>query len=308
MENNLTELPDKWCINVKERNIFDIVNKHFKTSYIFCGYGYVNNNSRWLLDYKVINYCEINLDQFKKWVLKLHPVVIPKEEIKFEVGKWYKNLSNSNTKYIKYIGILDYGYFNCSQSIGRNNEYYSFGGTFGVNNRNSLEEVNLSEIQQYLPDSHVDKISKKVNMEEMLAYAYKHYTLGVIFESFENNNSIRRIKYYPGENTITWYIHDNVIRSENGVGTDGVYCSNPSVYKDGKWAKIISSPINLKVENEVISFTFTNTKSNCLTINKEHTMPGFVPIWPRDGTYLNIEDQKEEEPIIVKKIKSIIII
>jgi hypothetical protein len=78
---------------------------------------------------------------------------------KFEVGKWYKCTYNNN--YYKYRD----GNFNSSEIINPTNTTEDCcrpGLNEGRNNRISYlfkEQLNdLSVIQQYLPDGHVDKI------------------------------------------------------------------------------------------------------------------------------------------------------
>lgn len=81
--------------------------------------------------------------------------------------------------------------------------------------------------------------------EELLAEAKRKYPVGTVFVSWDDDNRHRTVNLYPGEKEITWYWCQNpslCIRNDNGMKTEGVFCSNPHVYKDGKWAEIISKP------------------------------------------------------------------
>lgn len=80
-------------------------------------------------------------------------------EDEFVVGKWYRITKKENRiKYIKYLKTEFTGYFWCSEHIS--NMYGNYGGTFGINDAKDLAEASLEEIQQYLPEGHVNLIKK----------------------------------------------------------------------------------------------------------------------------------------------------
>jgi hypothetical protein len=73
----LTSLPEKWCIDLSDREVFNVVKKYFNTCWAFCNQGFatsdgVDRNHWWVSSDKSIHdyYTEITFDQFKKWVLK----------------------------------------------------------------------------------------------------------------------------------------------------------------------------------------------------------------------------------------------
>ena len=74
---------------------------------------------------------------------------------KFEVGKWYKY----NDWYIKYFEHSSDGIWKSSEEINAEGKYRNCFSNFGCNDNKQLL-TDLSEIQQYLPDGHEDKIIK----------------------------------------------------------------------------------------------------------------------------------------------------
>lgn len=71
----------------------------------------------------------------------------------FEIGKWYKD---NEDNYIKYSHFIENDHY-CSEWINTTtNKHYKNGGSTYVN----LPEINISEIQKYLPNEHLDKIVK----------------------------------------------------------------------------------------------------------------------------------------------------
>lgn len=83
---------------------------------------------------------------------------------KFEVGKWYKRDTGT---YIKFLKLED-NVFVASENIPCSDlKYYKVGGKFGdiTDSSNTYTLLtDLTEIQKYLPDGHVDKINKEINM------------------------------------------------------------------------------------------------------------------------------------------------
>ncbi len=80
--------------------------------------------------------------------------------MKFVENVWYKNSPQINT-YAKCfkdsVGIFDY------KEYIENGKYKNNFKGFWSGHPN-MESVNLSEIQQYLPDNHVDKMTIKTNI------------------------------------------------------------------------------------------------------------------------------------------------
>lgn len=97
---------------------------------------------------------------FEDWCIKFNLKPEFNKQPEFIVGKWYKIIKEpSNAKYIKYKTTANNGYYECSCFID-NTKLINFRGTFGICTSNSLIEVSLEEIQQYLPENHIDKIVK----------------------------------------------------------------------------------------------------------------------------------------------------
>ena len=99
-------------------------------------------------DYKILSFQEW-------WDLIGYKI---ENEVKFEVGKWYKNLGNSNklNNFGKFLSIRNGCEFWMSECIYQEHKvdvkeqwlHYS----------DKTVECSIEEIQQYLPDGHVDKI------------------------------------------------------------------------------------------------------------------------------------------------------
>ena len=101
----------------------------------------------------------------------------------------------------------------------------------------------------------IPKQENSVDIEELLAYAKEHYTIGVTFSSiFSDNGEERKIVPWSEthDNSVKWaYLKSQKrIYNQNGLGKEGkeVLCSNPSIWKDGKWAPIIKE-INIPEEH-----------------------------------------------------------
>jgi len=125
---------------------------------------------------------------------------------KFEVGKWYKGKISSNTDniYIKFKKIKEgdgYNYIYYSEKI--KNGIYSIREDYWASNvleKYALNNpVNLSEIQEFLPDGHVDKINTKKHtftnvrgftFEEDKIYFYYGYLVKFKKEDEKVNNYI----------------------------------------------------------------------------------------------------------------------
>jgi hypothetical protein len=88
-----------------------------------------------------------------------------KKEVKFEVGKWYKVTDNhlkvigNNIWIIKFLEKNENGIIRSSEHF--NNNQIIQGGNFGTLKDYNFTEVSLSEIQQYLPEGHIDKVVEK---------------------------------------------------------------------------------------------------------------------------------------------------
>jgi hypothetical protein len=119
---------------------------------------------------------EISFEQFKKWVFEQFKKWVLKEEIQpqFEVGKWYKmnyDYKGKNyTIYGKFKKQQDDEFYCEQDKYIRSNGEYSDVGFINLNHLNLKIELltDLSEIQQYLPDGHVDKIKKSLTRDDLI--------------------------------------------------------------------------------------------------------------------------------------------
>ena len=99
------------------------------------------------------------------------------KEVKFEVGKWYKNLSKNSQKntFGKFLNLRNNDKeFWMSECIYKG----KFTNTQGwLNYSSETVEINIEEIQQYLPEGHPDKIVDK---------SIKQYTTGSYVVALNN--------------------------------------------------------------------------------------------------------------------------
>ena len=144
--------PDLKTYRSFDDNSFDSFrfNKFFRFSGSTCSYG-VDNNSQDAEEIKVSD--------------------ILGEEAKFEVGKWYSFYWNWNSGY-NCIGkvcqvntyektVIKFDNYTSNNSPGK---LFTDGRTIYLAEIENIKELNLEEIQQYLPDDHPDKIVKEFTL------------------------------------------------------------------------------------------------------------------------------------------------
>lgn len=74
------------------------------------------------------------------------------------VGTWYRQIDKNNVfGKLQSLKDLTNDYFPCKEYIS-NTRYYNTGNYFSSWSFNNLVKVELSEIFDYLPDGHLDKI------------------------------------------------------------------------------------------------------------------------------------------------------
>ncbi len=87
-----------------------------------------------------------------------------KEEFTFQEGKWYKSKDGMYGKFLLKNKSFNYPeYFPSLEYIDTDGNYTNTGEYFSLKNM-IPQEIPLSEIQQYLPDGHPDKINEKINL------------------------------------------------------------------------------------------------------------------------------------------------
>lgn len=94
-----------------------------------------------------------------KWadIIKEESVEKPQATSKYKIGKWYKNTKDGD--YGKLCADVTKTRFPCTEYIDSygKGQYYSSGTYFAAEWMDDLIEADLSEIQKWLPDGHVDK-------------------------------------------------------------------------------------------------------------------------------------------------------
>lgn len=181
------------------------------------GFDGIESNG-WLTDYHVLACIKEHkgvgqyLYYHGKWAEVIEPV-----KPNLIVGKWYMLPKTSNF-IVKYSSVGS-----CSEYIA-NAKHYSYGGSCCTTD---AILVDLSEIQQYLPDGHCDKLVK-VSMEDIQRQCKEKYPIGCTFKvgSF---SSISILK-----NDSTTYKIDG----------DNIYAGYMQglLYRKGVWATLISLP------------------------------------------------------------------
>lgn len=112
--------------------------------------------------------------------VSVKPVEVTKS--KFEVGKWYKYVAHTtNVWYIKYQKTDSNGIFIASEYIDNRRIYKNNLNNFTCGEANSEKVLltDLSEIQQYLPEGHPDKIIVEKSNEFGYLVALKNNPNGV---------------------------------------------------------------------------------------------------------------------------------
>lgn len=165
----------------------------------------------------------------------------------FEVGKWYK--AKTSNLYIKPKELTSNGYSKAGAEVIWNAGSYSASGSGTDNPERYNILTDLSEIQQYLPEGHIDKITIKKettmscqSMEEILEEAKRRYPIGTkiigldtpdVSSNFNCNKEVV-ISGYP----VIQYKECHIDRKH-----DAIYCvPNVYLYNGGKWAEIVSLP------------------------------------------------------------------
>jgi hypothetical protein len=97
-------------------------------------------------------------------------------------------------------------------------------------------------------DKNAFKYVRHATPEEIEKYliseANRLFPIGTWFISSDDKNRKRQVKPYDDNKKVTWYVNRDFseVRCENGMFNTGLtLCSNPCVYKDGKWAEIVAS-------------------------------------------------------------------
>jgi hypothetical protein len=123
--------------------------------------------------------------------------------------------------------------------------------------------------------------------KHLIAEAYRLYPIGTWFISQDDQNRKRQVKPYDKNKDVTWYVSKDFseVRCSNGMFNTGLpLCSNPLVYKNGKWAKIVSSHPEIKVNGYTAEFHEWGIKIGCKKIYKES-----IEVWNNALSTLELE-------------------
>jgi hypothetical protein len=154
----------------------------------------------------------------------------------FIAGKWYKYTADHLTRvyYAKYSskqGASDQFWYDEIIING----VYELGRYWSVIKVKPILLEDLSEIQEFLPDNHPDKVSsnniKKLSKEELLAEAQRRYPIGTKFKC-TYDKKVYTVYSYSNVIKNGWvYENDLVVQVEEKTGI-GRY-----LYFQGKWAE-----------------------------------------------------------------------
>lgn len=207
--NELTELPEKWCVKVTRENqwiltkwkkeiskgLFDDVSDRYEyIQYDGAGASYLHEG-----------YTEISFSAFERLVLK-------KEEFleEFETGKWYK-LKNNTQGLVYYKGTYgNYGFHT-------NGEYTD---NLVVKNTEKWRIATNKEVEEALKNEAKKRGFKK----------------GVVINAANNDNNPRALNCKLDSDNFTY-----MIDSLHGYTNEKDWCnsnSNPVIFSNGKWAEI----------------------------------------------------------------------
>jgi hypothetical protein len=212
----------------------------------------------------------------------------------FEIGDWvYAEKSEDDYRVSKYIPVFQVKGFN--ENKGNYLRPVKDEST-GVHKRHCRKAL-PHEIPNIIAD-----IPKKTEKEILLEQACKYYTVGTKFKSVCDNNRVREIQPYHEGDSLIWKVSSDLteIRSDNGIKTFDEFCSNPTIYENGKWAEIVEEtvkplsmkeiqeeckrrfPIGCKFKSPTIGTTYTlYNKFNTYEIIGQHGINGGV-----DQSYL----------------------
>lgn len=138
----------------------------------------------------------------------------------FEVGKWYNiryNYSNSNYNLVFKVNKCDHDsvYFDNRQYYSNTDKgWYNFFDKISFKDLNNLiyDQLSLEEIQQYLPDGHVDKIKNNSLTIDGEYYSVTYPSQGMyIFIASGDNRIVRSIN-----NTTKYFSVSSNMSTSNG--------------------------------------------------------------------------------------------
>lgn len=179
----------------------------------------------------------------KEWYEQKGYIVYPasdflKENPQFDEGKWYKNIGKDDKAYAK-CKKFEKNCFYLSDHISKDKQYrlYTDDSYFSEKNYQNAELLtDLSEIQQYLPDGHSDKISFKFNIGDKIQTkkggyyfchpeswdkdAYSNFTsesYGIMHGVIEDRKNCQRLNWYKLLNYGNWITEEGLELQEKPI-------------------------------------------------------------------------------------------
>ena len=172
-EPNIEFIPGKWY-KVELSNKFNHyikVDSVTEDEIILDCEGYVANLNKWdkgtsinlktVTKYELLTY----LSEIQKYLPDGHPDKVTKQ--KFEIGKWYKWYQKNHGNYhygkVKEINIMTDMIVMTPWIIQCDD--YKHSGTFDLSKAEQIQEISVEDIQEFLPEEHVDKFCETCNGE-----------------------------------------------------------------------------------------------------------------------------------------------
>jgi hypothetical protein len=112
-------------------------------------------------------------------------------------------------------------------------------------NREKDGEVKWFATKQEAEDFVKTLTSRQTEKERLLEEALKRYPVGTKFKSVCDGDRVREIQPYHEGDSLIWKVNSDLteIRSDNGIKTFDEFCSNPTIYENGKWAEIVEETV-----------------------------------------------------------------
>jgi hypothetical protein len=200
-----------------------------------------------------------------------------KQEPKFIVGKWYNILyeyqgKNCNIcfKVLKitknFIDFFD-GYY-----LDINKNYVSGNGIY-ISDINNLiiKEISISEIIQYLPDGHVDKVSIIPEYVECVNSWHKEWTTGKVYKVEKHQNEFPEKLTVKSDKNIECDVVDWDIRKGNDSGFK--ISTEQEYLKQNQPKPVDMKEIQAECEKRFpIGCTFINTEGDKFTLENDNSV------------------------------------
>jgi hypothetical protein len=158
-----------------------------------------------------------------------------------EIGKFYsfswEGLRESNRRVVCKVKSIDNDIIYISWRTYLWSGTISNNDAYNLSKMSDIKELSIEEVQQYLPDSHPDKID---SMRTILAQAKEMYPINTKFVPLYGEKKELTVSK---NNHIVFKTNKIIVSTDKGNGGD--VPNGAAIYGDGKWAEIISFPITV---------------------------------------------------------------